>query len=219
MIISCIGHAKFLLELENGMRLVTDPYDATCGYPVTPLRADVVLVSHGHHDHSAIETVTGYSQVIDTAGDHTLAPDVHVQAVLSYHDDQQGALRGQNLLFLIEAEGLRIAHLGDLGHPLSPEQLQALSPVDVLMLPVGGHFTINATTAKAVADSLQARVILPMHYRTSATAEWPIRPVEDFTALFETPAEELDLLRVTAGDLSCQPPLAILSPQSLKEGL
>lgn len=217
MIITCIGHAKFLIEMENGMRLVTDPYDETCGYPVTPLRADAVLVSHGHHDHSAVETVTGYTSVINTAGAHTLAPDVKVTAVPSFHDDAQGAKRGSNLLFLIEAEGLRVAHLGDLGHPLTEEQRAALAPVDVLMLPVGGFFTIDAETAKGVAESLEAKVILPMHYRTEATAGWPIAPLENFTSLYDG-TETIDLLRVTAGDLSCQPHVAVLRPQSLKEG-
>ncbi|MGN0778577.1 MAG: MBL fold metallo-hydrolase [Aristaeellaceae bacterium] len=216
MIITCIGHAKFLLELDNGMRLVTDPYDATCGYPVTRTDADVVLISHGHHDHSALDTISGYTQVVDAPGVHTLAPDVRVTAVEAYHDDVQGAKRGKTLMFLIEAEGLRVAHLGDLGCPLTPAWQAALAPVDVLMIPVGGFYTIDAVTAKEVATRLQARVILPMHYRTAANAGWPIAPAEDFTGLYAEPVEELVLLRVTAGDLSCQPHVAVLKPQSLR---
>lgn len=215
MIISCIGHAEFLLELENGMRLVTDPYDASCGYPVPELRADVALVSHGHHDHNAVENVQGLPRVIDAPGEHTLAPDVKVTAVPCFHDDAQGSKRGKNLMFLVEAEGLRVAHLGDLGHLPTAEQAAALAPVDVLMLPVGGFFTIDAQTAKETAQLLQAQVILPMHYRTSANAEWPIAPVEDFLKLYSG-AEWLDLLRVCKGDLDCQPAVAVLEPQSLK---
>lgn len=214
MIITCIGHAEFLLELDNGMRLVTDPYDAGCGYPVQPVRADGVLVSHGHHDHCAVENVQG-GQVIDRAGEHTLAPDVKVTAIPCYHDDAQGSKRGGNLMFLVEAEGLRVAHLGDLGHLPTPEQAAALAPVDVLMLPVGGFYTIDAAQAQQTAQMLQAQVILPMHYRTRANADWPIAPVEDFLALYGE-AERLPLLRVCRGDLSCQPAVAVLLPRSLE---
>ncbi len=213
MLITCLGHAKFLLEMEGGMRIVTDPFDASTGYPIAPLSVDAVLVSHSHHDHSALDTLSSYTTLVNTPGSHTLAPDVRVSAVPAFHDDVQGAKRGGTLLFLIEAEGLRIAHLGDLGHLLTQEQLHRLAPVDVLMLPVGGHYTIDAAQARKVCLQLQPRVILPMHYKTACTATWPIAPVEDFTSLMDTKAETLDLLRVTRGDLMCQPSIAVLRAQ------
>lgn len=214
MIITAIGHAEFLLELENGMRLVTDPYDAACGYPVLPLQADAVLVSHQHHDHNAVGSISGCTQVVETAGCHTLAADVQVTAIPCWHDDDQGQKRGANLMFLLEAEGLRVAHLGDLGHLPTPEQVAALAPVDVLMLPVGGYYTIDAAQAQQVALQLSAQVILPMHYRTQANADWPIAPVEHFVAQY--PAwEQLPLLRICQDDLPCQPAVAVLSPRSL----
>ncbi len=215
MIFTCIGHAKFLIELDNGMRIVTDPYDATCGYPVAPVPADVVLVSHGHHDHSAVETIPGSPCVIDKAGEYELEDGVSIRAVEAFHDDAEGAKRGRTLLFAIRAESLNVLHLGDLGHLPTAEQCDALGPADVLMIPVGGFFTIDAPTAREAAELLQARVILPMHYRTKANADWPIAPAEAFTGLYES-AEELDMLRVAAGDLMCQPKVALLRPQSLK---
>lgn len=223
MILTCIGHAKFLIELENGMRLVTDPYDASCGYPVTPVPADVVLVSHGHHDHNAVETVPPTpragkaTRVIDQAGEYDLGEGVQVVAVEAFHDGEQGAKRGRTLLFSIRAEGLNVLHLGDLGHLPTPGQHLLLGNADVVMLPVGGFYTIDAQAAKQTAELLHARIILPMHYRTQANADWPIAPVSAFTALYpDGEAEELELLRVAAGDMMCQPHVAVLHPQSLK---
>lgn len=216
MIFTCIGHAKFLMELDNGMRIVTDPYDSTCGYPVTPVPADVVLVSHGHHDHNAVETIPGTPCVIDRAGEYDLGDGVRVVAVEADHDDAGGTKRGKTLLFSIRAEGLNAVLLGDLGHLPTQAQCEKLGKVDVLMIPVGGFYTINASAAKETAALLQARVILPMHYKTRVNADWPIAPVEEFTKLFDTPAEELNMLRVAAGDLMCQPEIAVLIPQSLK---
>jgi len=217
MIIRCIGHAEFLLELENGMRIVTDPYDATCGYPVIPLAADFALVSHGHHDHNAVENVTGLQRVIDQPGVYDLAQGVRVTAVEAAHDDAGGAKRGRNLLFCLEAEGLRVMHMGDLGHIPTEAQLAALGKADVLMIPVGGFFTIDAETALQVSRLLEARIVLPMHYKTDANADWPIAGVEVFTRLCKEPTEFVDLLRVCQGDLICQPEVAILKPMSLQK--
>lgn len=216
MIFTCIGHAKFLIELENGLRIVTDPYDATCGYPVTPVPADVVLVSHGHHDHSAVDTIPGTPRVISEKGIYDLGDGVTVTAVEAFHDDAEGTKRGKTLLFSIRAEGLNAIHLGDLGHIPNAEQAAALGDADVLMVPVGGFFTIDAPQAKEVAALLKARVVLPMHYKTQVNEDWPIAPVEAFTSLYETPAEEIDLLRVASGDMMCQPQVAVLNPQSLR---
>lgn len=215
MMIRCIGHAEFLLELENGLRIVTDPYDASCGYPIVRTQAEIALVSHGHHDHSAVEHVEGLERVVDQPGVYELDEDVRVIAVQADHDDAGGSKRGKTLLFCVEAEGLRVMHLGDLGCLPTAEQLAALGRADVLMVPVGGYYTIDAPMAKRVAELLHARVVLPMHYRTGANADWPIAGVDAFTALCDDPVEFLNVLRVAKGDLSCQPAAAVLKPQSL----
>ena len=166
MIIECIAHAEFLIELADGYRIVTDPYNAEIGYPVHDIRADAVLVSHGHGDHSAVENVKGWTVKIDKPGSYTLSQGVTVEAIPCFHDDARGAKRGNNLIFVLKAEGLTVAHLGDLGHLPDAELAAKVGPVDILMIPVGGFFTIDADTAVDVVRLLKARVILPMHYRT-----------------------------------------------------
>ena len=211
MIIRHIGHAEFLMETESGMRIVTDPYGEGCGYPVQRMRADAVLVSHGHHDHNAVETLEGIQTVVDKAGEYTLAPGVKVTAIKGFHDDDRGSKRGETLLFLLETEGLRIVHLGDLGCPLNEEQTEILSRPDILMIPVGGYYTIDGKTEAQTAKTLKARTVLPMHYRTRFNADWPISGPEAFLEAFsgETVRKDIEILRVTEKDLDCQPSAAI----------
>ena len=212
MIFTCIGHAKFLIELENGMRIVTDPYDKTCGYPVEPMQADVVLVSHGHHDHNAVETIKGTPLIIDQEGEYDLSNGVVIRAMVEDHDEDGGEKRGKTLIFCLQAEGLTVAHMGDLGHLPAQQHCECMGNVSVMMIPVGGFYTIDAPTAKQTAELCGARVVLPMHYKTRVNADWPIAPVEEFTKLYDTPVEELDMLRVAAGDLECQPKVTVLRP-------
>ena len=212
MLFQHIGHAEFLITLESGFRIVTDPYDASVGYPLRPLQADGVLVSHHHHDHNAVEQISGYPQIIDYAGLHTFAPDIRVTGILADHDDAGGSKRGKTLLFLLEAEDLRVAHLGDLGCLLDADQLDALGRVDILMLPVGGFYTLDAAGAKEVMEQLDPRITIPMHYRTEYNADWPIAPVSDFTRLFSSSSVRMggEALRVTKGDLNCHPRIVVL---------
>lgn len=212
MVFEHIGHAEFLITLESGLRIATDPFDAGCGYPIRKVEADCVLVSHHHSDHDAVENIAGHPQVLDYAGVHTLAPGVSVTALLGDHDDAGGSKRGKTLLFLLEAEGLRIAHLGDLGRALNPEELAVLQGTDVLMIPTGGFYTIDAETAKRTAEELEARIILPMHYKTEYNRDWPIESVSRFTGLFDSRDVRTDgkALRVTKGDLDCHPHVVVL---------
>ncbi len=202
-----IGHAEFLIETDSGVRIVTDPYDAGCGYPVRKTAADVALVSHHHHDHDAVENLTGEPRIIDRAGCYTPEAGIKVTAVTGFHDDAKGTKRGETLLFLIEAEGLRVVHLGDLGCALNEEQLQMLKAPDVLMIPVGGFYTIDAKQARETAEQLGARIILPMHYRTEYNRDWPISGAEEFLGLFSSAdiCEGTEALRVAKEDLVCHP--------------
>ncbi len=211
MLIRHIGHAEFLIETENAVRIVTDPYDAGCGYPIRPVGAEIALVSHHHHDHDAVENLQGKPVMIDQAGLYTPAGGVRITAVRGYHDDEQGAKRGETLLFLIETEGLRIVHLGDLGEMLNDEQVSILHDPDVLMIPVGGFYTIDGRQAQETAARLNAKVILPMHYRTKYNAEWPISGPEAFLEGYpnEEVCEGTEALRVTKKDMMCQPKVVL----------
>lgn len=211
MLIKHIGHAEFLIENERGVRIVTDPYDAGCGYPIQKVTADTVLVSHHHHDHDAVENLKGEPRIIDTAGHYTPEAGVTVTAVRGFHDDAGGSKRGETLLFLIEAEGLRIVHLGDLGCALNSEQIEILKAPDVLMIPVGGFFTIDAEQARETAEQLGARIILPMHYKTEYNKDWPITGPEAFLSMYDSTeiCRDTEALRITKEDLECQPKIVV----------
>lgn len=213
MLIRHIGHAEFLIETESGVRIVTDPYDGSCGYPLRKTAADIALVSHHHHDHDAVDTLTGDPRVLDSEGEYTPEPDVRITAVKGWHDDAQGAKRGGTLMFLIRAEGLRIVHLGDLGCGLDDRQLEQLKNPDILMIPVGGFYTIDGKQAAETAARLRARIILPMHYKTQYNSDWPITGPEPFLEAFEDReiCRGAEALRVAAGDLECHPRVVLFN--------
>ncbi len=215
MLIQHIGHAEFLLETESGVLIATDPYDESCGYPVRSVGTDIALISHGHHDHNATENLSGNFRVLDQAGIYQPEPDVRITAIRGFHDDVKGAKRGETLLFMIETEDLRVVHLGDLGCMVDDEQIRILRNPDVLMIPVGGFYTIDGKQARQVAASLNPRVILPMHYRTKYNADWPISGPEDFLEGYsETDIfRDAEALRVTAGDMECQPKVVLFKTE------
>jgi len=207
MLFQHIGHAEFLIETESGIRIVTDPYDGSCGYPLKKITADIALISHHHHDHDAVGNLKGSPVIVDTAGSFMPQQDVKITAVRGFHDDEGGKKRGETLMFLIEAEGLRIVHLGDLGCTLNAEQSECLKKPDVLMIPVGGFYTIDAELAAKTAEQLGAGIILPMHYRTEYNKGWPIDGPDKFLSRFKKNQvyREAEALRVTKEDMICQP--------------
>ena len=167
MQITWYGHSCFLLTADNRYSILTDPCDRETGYELHDIVCDAVTVSHDHHDHNCLSSVAGSPLVIRTPGEHQ-AGEVKVTGFSSYHDDQSGARRGENIVFLYQIDGLKVLHLGDLGHMLSDDIIETIGAVDVLLAPIGGVFTINAKTATALADQLKAKVLIPMHYKTPA---------------------------------------------------
>lgn len=157
------GHSCFTLETAEGS-VVLDPYADGKVPGLAPLRltADMVLCSHEHADHNARELVTLTGKTTSFG----------VEAISTFHDPEQGALRGTNTIHIISAEGMRLAHLGDLGCELTSQQTKQLLGVDVLMIPTGGYYTIDAHQACTIAADLFPRIVVPMHYR-SAAAGYP----------------------------------------------
>ena len=167
MKIKYYGHSCFALQYEGGPVLVTDPFDASVTYPPCDAACDAALVSHDHFDHNHTATLRGTFETIKTPGVHRVQ-GVQITATHSCHDPEQGALRGENLLMRIEGEGLSIAHLGDLGHMPDAAQAAALADLDVLMLPIGGTYTIDTPQAEALIAQLKPRKVIAMHFKTDA---------------------------------------------------
>jgi len=188
MKIKYLGHAAFELELASGARYVIDPYTTgafgTLKYGPIEGNFDVGVVSHNHEDHVSREVLSHCMKIINTSGKVTIG-DVTIESLMTYHDESKGSARGKNLISVVEAEGLRVAHLGDLGHEIAPKDFPMLMWLDVLMIPVGGHFTIDAAAAAALAKSFEPKIVIPMHYLTPKV-DFPITPVENFTKLMDT---------------------------------
>ena len=174
MRISWLGHACFLVE-SNGYKLVLDPFKDVPGCKNTAVTVDGVLCSHDHFDHCYCDELT-----LRQGGENPFA----VTVVDTFHDEQQGTLRGSNKIHQLAAEGMRVVHLGDLGHPLTEAQAEILHGCDVLLIPVGGFYTIDAATAADLAAQLQPRVVIPMHYRGEGFGFDPIDTVDAFLAHF-----------------------------------
>lgn len=170
------GHSCFTLETGQGT-VVFDPYadGSVPGLPPLSLQADLVLCSHEHADHNARDNVHLSGRT----------PSLSVERLDTFHDAKQGALRGPNAIHIVSADGLRVAHLGDLGCTLTPEQLEQLQGLDAVLLPVGGYYTIDAVQADAAARKLGARAVVPMHYRGAGFGYDVIAPLDDFLALRE----------------------------------
>ena len=179
MEIEWLGHACFKITGSSGISVVTDPFEGRdVGYKTPEVAADVVLVSHEHFDHNKAHVVKGRPAVIRSVGLHRVK-GIDVKGIQSYHDDAKGAKRGKNIIYSFELDGIGVAHLGDLGHALSEAEAGEIGRVDVMMIPVGGYFTIGPREADKVLELIGPKVDIPMHYKTPAI-DFPISPVEDF---------------------------------------
>lgn len=180
MKVKWLGHACFLVTSKDGLRVIADPYAVGGGINYSPIKetADVVVVSHDHGDHNNVSIVQGKPDVVKGNGKKNVK-GVQFRGVATSHDASQGQQRGLNTVFCFAMDDIKLCHLGDLGHVLSPGQIAEIGPVDILFVPVGGFFTIDALVASQVCDQLKPKIIIPMHFKTPKCA-YPIAGVEDF---------------------------------------
>jgi L-ascorbate metabolism protein UlaG (beta-lactamase superfamily) len=182
MKVKWVGHACFLLTSEAGVRILTDPYTPGAfglGYRPPAETADIVTVSHEHPDHNNTAAVKGKPEVVRGAGVHRVK-GVEIKGVSTSHDEASGSQRGPNTVFCFTLDGVRVCHLGDLGHDLAAGPLAEIGPVDVLLIPVGGNFTIDANIASRVADRIAPKVVIPMHFQNERCRDFPVAAVDDF---------------------------------------
>ena len=162
------GQSCFQITVSNGKdheaTIVIDPFDEKIGLKVPSFSADIVLTSHGHSDHNDISNVKGEPFIIENPGEYEVK-GVFVQGIDAFHDDSQGKERGKNTIYTIEAEDIRFCHLGDFGQKqLTDEQLELIGKVDILMIPVGGTYTINSSEASKIIGQIEPKIVIPMHY-------------------------------------------------------
>jgi len=176
------GHSCFEIGSEDAITIVTDPHDGkSIGIRPPVVAANIVLMSHDHFDHNCERVVQGLDKKLVTkAGSHSIK-GVPIVGIPSYHDEEDGKKRGENVIFKFELEGLRFCHLGDLGQVLDESQISKIGQVDVLFIPVGGTFTLDADMAWKVIEAIKPRVIVPMHFRIGGLS-LSIAPVDGFLA-------------------------------------
>ena len=197
-----IGHACFKLEAQDGTTVITDPYDESVGIDMVPLYADLITMSHEHHDHCETSMIVG-RPVIAHGTQEVQVGSVTAKVVSSYHDDVQGAKRGSNAIRFFEIDGMKIVHLGDQGCMPDPAALEAIADADVMMIPVGGTYTVDAQGAKEIIDCTKPRCVIPMHVKTKR-CPYPIAKVQEFLAMMDAKdAEAIDVLDMTRDTVPC----------------
>jgi L-ascorbate metabolism protein UlaG (beta-lactamase superfamily) len=208
-----LGHASFRLKGKT-KTVVIDPYGEKMGKYPRDVEADVLLVSHDHVDHNATDKVHGTPFLIDGPGEFEVG-GVSVVGVPSFHDDENGVKRGTNTIFVIEMDGLRVVHLGDVGHKLTDDILEEIGSVDVALVPVGGVYTLDAKMAKEVTGQLDPWMVIPMHYKMPGCGLDDIAPVDEFLKEMGKPdVQPVPKLTVTADRLPEELQVVVLEKKS-----
>jgi L-ascorbate metabolism protein UlaG (beta-lactamase superfamily) len=206
--IKWFGHACFRLRSRDAT-ILTDPVARSLGYKVEKQRAEIVTLSHDHPGHSNLDLVHGSPKLVNGPGEYEMN-DVFITGIRTYHDDSRGDERGRNTAYVFDLEDVVVCHLGDLGHTLTEEQVESLSTVDVLIVPVGGGSVLDATGAVEVIGQLDAKIIIPMQYQT-AVGDRDRDPLERFLKeMGVTDVTPRDKLTVRSSDLGDTPEVVVL---------
>ncbi len=206
MKMSWLGHASFLIE-SGGKKLITDPFDEKLGYPPYDEEVDITTVSHEHWDHSAASNLKGKPVVVKGTGEFNV-DGFQIIGFSTFHDKSSGKKRGINTVYKICVEDINLLHMGDLGHVLSPEQYLGLGKVDLLLLPVGGVYTVDADEAYQIVKAINPAVVIPMHFNTPHLC-FKLDPVEQFTSKFDQVIKQA-FLEITADKLPEQVEIIVL---------
>ena len=218
MTITYLGHSSFKLKGKKGT-VVSDPYHEYVGFKMPGISADIVTISHDHKDHNAFEQILGTSRrkksfLIQEAGEYEVG-GISVFGTPAYHDDQKGSLRGQNIIFTILIDHVSVCHLGDLGHELTPSQIESIGNVDVLLIPVGGVYTIGPKQAAKLIHTLEPAYAVPMHYRTEKHEPkvfGELATLDDFLKEYGAEPRALAKLEVDKSRLPEETELVVLTP-------
>jgi len=200
MTLRWFGQSCFLLTTAAGEKVLMDPFRKFFRYALPPLQADIVTSSHSHPDHDNV-AAGGSGALAVTTVDGAETAGLRIRGVSAWHDAKEGASRGANIIFIVEADGLRVCHCGDLGHELDEARLRAIGRVDVLLVPCGGMASAGPKLAARLVEQLDPAIVVPMHYRTAGLGVAGIifAPVSEFVKACGLPVRREALLRAEAG--------------------
>ena len=212
MDIKYFGHASFFIKTKNS-RVITDPFDLKIGLKFPKTEADIVTISHGHPDHNYVAQITGEPLILDWPGEFE-KQGVRISGYSTFHDKQKGAERGLNIMYKFEAEGISILHCGDLGFVPDAPTIAAMGTVDVLMVPVGGFYTIDANEAVELIKKVEPSLVIPMHYNIPELDQemfGKLAGVEDFLKkIGADSAERTSKLSLKQGDFEEQMKVVVM---------
>lgn len=208
MIITWIGHSCFKIQskpkgpllAQQEITIVTDPFEDSIGYKMPKIQADIVTVSHDHYDHNNLAAIKGSPFIIDSVGEYEVKNNF-IWGVKSFHDKVEGTEKGSNIIYVIESEDLKVAHLGDLCHLLTDKQLEFVKDVDILLIPIGGAgVTLNAKEAVEVVSQIEPRIVIPMHYKTPGL-KINLDSIDKFCKEIGVCEQPVDKLKITKKEL------------------